>query len=154
MTRHLSGANLAIGLGLILVGLVIAFDASRMQIAPAYARVGPHIFPYLVSIGLVLTGAALAWQAFRPQPASEQEATDWMAVAVIAAGLVAHLNLLRPAGFVPAAIVLFMCVAYAFGSRSYVRDLIVAVGLALAAYIGFSYGLGLQLPPGLLKDIL
>ena len=77
-----------------------------------------------------------------------------MAVAVIAAGLVAHLNLLKPVGFVPAAIVLFMCVAFAFGSRSYVRDFIVAVGLAFAAYVGFSYGLGLQLPPGILKGIL
>ena len=154
MTKHLSGANLAIGLGLVLAGLIIAFDASRMQIAPAYARIGPHIFPYLVAIGLALTGATLAWQAFRPSTAPETEATDWMAVAVIAAGLVAHLNLLKPVGFVPAAIVLFMCVAFAFGSRSYVRDFIVAVGLAFAAYVGFSYGLGLQLPPGILKGIL
>ncbi len=154
MPKNYSGAGLAIGLGLVVTGLVIGFDATRMQVPPAYARVGPQVFPFLIATGIALTGAALAWQSFRPQTVSDAESTDWMAVAVIAAGLVAHLNLLRPAGFVPAAIVLFMCVAFAFGSRSYVRDLIVAVGLAFAAYFGFSYGLGLQLPPGLLKGFL
>ena len=75
-------------------------------------------------------------------------------VAIIVAGLIAHMNLLKPLGFVPAGLILFWSVAFAFGSRRYGRDVIVGLLLALFAYVGFTYGLGLQLPPGILKGLL
>ena len=64
------------------------------------------------------------------------------------------MNLLRPAGFVPAGVVLFMNVTFAFGSRRFGRDAMIGFFLVLFAYIGFTYGLGLQLPPGILKGLL
>ena len=64
------------------------------------------------------------------------------------------MNLLKPLGFVPAGLILFWSVAFAFGSRRYGRDIIVGLLLALFPYIGFTYGLGLQLPPGILKGLL
>jgi putative tricarboxylic transport membrane protein len=64
------------------------------------------------------------------------------------------MNLLRPVGFVPAAMVLFLSVTFAFGSRSFLRDGIVALVLALVAYLGFTRLLGLQLPAGLLQGII
>jgi putative tricarboxylic transport membrane protein len=64
------------------------------------------------------------------------------------------MNALKPLGFVPAGLILFCCVAFAFGSRKYLRDAVVGVLLALVAYVGFKYGLGLQLPPGILEGIL
>jgi putative tricarboxylic transport membrane protein len=59
-----------------------------------------------------------------------------------------------PAGFVVASAALFFMVAYAFGSRRYLRDGISAVVLALVVYVGFTRGLGLTLPPGILEGIL
>jgi putative tricarboxylic transport membrane protein len=63
------------------------------------------------------------------------------------------MNLLKPLGFVPAGVILFWSVAFAFGSRRYGRDLLVGLLLVLFAYLGFTYGLGLQLPPGILKGL-
>jgi len=153
--RVLSG--MAIGLGLIAVGAVIGFDTARMQVLPTYAKVGPQVFPILIATGLVVAGALLAWTARNEHgaaieaPAHDQ--TDWRAVVSICVGLLLQLILLKPLGFVPAAAILFMSVAIAFGSRRYLRDVIVALALAVAAYIGFVYGLGLQLPAGVFSGM-
>jgi putative tricarboxylic transport membrane protein len=153
-----SGAGLAIGFGLIVLAGLIAYSTSRMQIGPAYARIGPHIFPYFVSIGLALVGAYFAWNAWAPgvqrEIQAEGFATDWKALAIIAVGLLVNWAILRPLGFIVAAIVLFLCVSFAFGSRRYLRDIIVAILLALISYLGFRHGLGLQLPPGIFAGIL
>jgi putative tricarboxylic transport membrane protein len=153
--QTISGAGLAIGLGLIAIASVIGFDTMQMQVAPTYARVGPQIFPYIIAIGLALTGAHIAWKSYRggDEVIDEVEPTDWKSVGIIVLGLIAHMNLLKPLGFVPAGLILFMSVAFAFGSRRYGRDALVGFLLVLFAYVGFTYGLGLQLPPGILKGL-
>ena len=157
--QTISGAGLAIGLGLVAIASVIGFETMQMQVPPSYARVGPQIFPYIIAIGMAITGAHIAWKSYRGEDDVAAETddagpTDWKSVAIIAAGLIAHMNLLKPLGFVPAGLILFWSVAFAFGSRRYGRDIIVGLLLALFAYIGFTYGLGLQLPPGILKGLL
>ena len=114
---------------------------------------------YSTARHMAITGAHIAWKSHRGEDDVAAETddagpTDWKSVAIIAAGLIAHMNLLKPLGFVPAGLILFWSVAFAFGSRRYGRDIIVGLLLALFAYIGFTYGLGLQLPPGILKGLL
>lgn len=154
--QKIAGAGLAIGLGLIAIASVIGFETMQMRVPPSYARVGPQIFPYIIALGMALTGAFIAWKSYRggDEVIDEVEPTDWKNVGIILLGLIAHMNLLRPAGFVPAGVVLFMSVTFAFGSRRYRRDAIIGFFLVLFAYIGFTYGLGLQLPPGILKGLL
>ena len=156
--RKSSGAGLLIGLGLIAVAAVVGYDAAMMKVPPTYAKVGPQVFPAVISLGLGLSGLTLAWQALRGRWTAEGEEgaqpTDWLSVGVIALALILHLNLLKPLGFIPAGTMLFMAVAFAFGSRRYLRDLLIGLVLTAAAYIGFAHGLGLQLPPGILKGLL
>ena len=156
--QTISGAGLAIGLGLVAIASVIGFETMQMQVPPSYARVGPQIFPYIIAIGMAITGVHIAWKSYRGEDevAEIEDAgpTDWKSVVIIAAGLIAHMNLLKPLGFVPAGLILFWSVAFAFGSRRYGRDVLVGLLLVLFAYVGFTYGLGLQLPPGILKGVL
>lgn len=150
-----SVAGLMIGLGLIAIAALITFDASAMRVPPVHAKVGPRFFPLLVACGLAISGMAIVWQSWRRTfEQDELWPTDWLAVALIAGGLIVHMNLIRPAGFVPAAFILFMSVTTAFGSRSFLRDGVVGLILALAAYLAFTRLLGLQLPAGLLQGIL
>lgn len=153
-SRSRSVAGLLIGLGLIAIAAVIAMDAMNMRVPPVHSKVGPRVFPYLVSCGLALSGAAIAWQAWSRSFLVEAQETDWGAVAIVAAGLVLQINLLKPLGFVPAAIILFMAVTFAFGSRRFLRDGIVAIILAILTYLAFTRLLGLQLPAGILKGLL
>lgn len=154
----ISGAGIAIGVGLIVIAGLIAYSTSRMQVAPAYARIGPQIFPYFIAAAFALVGAWFVWNSSAPGLKREIQAegfeTDWKALAIIAAGLLANWAILRPLGFIIAATVLFLCVSFAFGSRRYLRDAVVAVVLALVSYLGFRHGLGLQLPPGIFAGIL
>ena len=153
-----SGAGLVIGFGLVLLGCVVFYDASQMQIAPTYARVGPHIFPYFIAFALAAVGAYFAWNSWAPDTTREVVAegfeTDWKALAIIAAGLLIHLNIFKPLGFVISGVFLFLCVSFAFGSRKFLRDGIVAVILVVISYIGFTHGLGLQLPGGILAGLM
>jgi putative tricarboxylic transport membrane protein len=153
--QTIAGAGLAIGLGLIAIASVIGFDTMQMRVPPSYARVGPQIFPYIIAISLALTGARIGWKSYHggDEVIDQVEPTDWKSVGIIVAGLIAHMNLLKPLGFVPAGLILFLSVAFAFGSRRYGRDAIVGLLLVLFAYLGFTYGLGLQLPPGILKGL-
>lgn len=154
MTRNWSLAGLSIGLGLLVVAAVIGYDAAQMRVPPIHAKVGPRVFPIIVSIGLAVCGLALVWQSRSKVsfPDAEGE-TDWTAIAVIAAGLIVHMNILKPLGFVPAGVMLFMSVAFAFGSRKFARDGMIALIVVLITYVSFTRLLGLQLPPGILKGI-
>lgn len=147
-------AGLLIGLGLIAIAAVIAVDAMDMRVPPVHAKVGPRVFPYLVSCGLALSGAAIAWQAWTRNFLVEAQDIDWGAVAIIAAGLVLQINLMKPLGFIPTATILFIAVSFAFGSRRFLRDGLVAVVLVTITYLAFTRLLGLQLPPGILKGLL
>ncbi len=152
----MSRAGLLIGLGLIAIAGVIAVDAMGMRVPPIHAKVGPRFFPLLVSCGLALSGAVVAFQSWRGTFDTEESAhaTDWAAVAIIAAGLVLHLNLLKPLGFIPATLVLFLSVTFAMGSRSYLRDTAVGLVLVLLTYFGFTRLLGLQLPAGIFAGLI
>lgn len=153
-----SGAGLVIGFGLIVLGLVIFYDSTQMQVPPTYARVGPQAFPYFIAAALAAVGAYFVWNAWAPNTRREIVAegfqTDWQALLIIGAGLLIHLNILKPLGFVISGIFLFLCVTFAFGSRNLARDGLVAVILVLASYLGFTRGLGLQLPPGIFAGLL
>jgi putative tricarboxylic transport membrane protein len=152
-------AEVLLGLGVAALGAFIAIESSAIEVSPAYAKVGPQAIPYLVAAGLILFGLLFAGMSLRPtapaaDDAAKAEPTDWRALAIISAGLIAQMLLLVPAGFVIASAILFFCVAFGFGSRRYLRDGAVAILLAVIVYIGFTRGLNLQLPPGVLAGIL
>jgi putative tricarboxylic transport membrane protein len=58
--------------------------------------------------------------------------------------------LMVPAGFVIAGIVMFMMAARGFGSRRWLKNGVIGAILAAMTYAFFNYGLGLNLPAGLL----
>ena len=67
-------------------------------------------------------------------------------VAVFAAGLIAHALLIETAGYVVAALVLFVAVALAFGAPRLLRTVIGGAVLVLVIFYAFTLGLGLGLP--------
>jgi putative tricarboxylic transport membrane protein len=154
MTKKMPVAGLLIGLGLVITAAVIGYDAMNMRVPPIHAKVGPRVFPILVACGLALAGALTLLSARRGDFPEAEGDTDWTALGIIAAGLIVHWNILKPLGFIPAGIVLFLAVSTAFGSRAFLRDAIIAVALVTVTYFGFTRALGLQLPPGILAGLI
>jgi len=169
-----AAAEIILGLGIAALGAFILYEAQAIHVIPIYAKVGPKDIPILVGAILALLGLALAWQGWRAKPAPQLDpptvmdapgskldtpgtggdVTDWIPVVAIAVGLVQQILLFELLGFVPTAAILFFCVSFGFGSRRYLRDVIIAIALAVVAYVGFVHALGLHLPAGILGGVL
>ena len=152
-----------LALAVILFGALVIWQTTQIRLTPAYSQVGPRVIPYIVGAGLVLAGIWLAAAAWRGQPATvstESEdvdptlPTDWRCLGSLVLALVAYLVLIEPAGFVIASAVLFVGAAVAMGSRRFLRDAAAGIVLSVVLYVGFTRGLGLDLPAGLLAGIL
>lgn len=147
-----------LSLALIGYGAYLMVGAGRIRVLPVYSRIGPRFFPYLVAGAALLCGVLLLIAALRGERAEPEggEDVDLSAkdnlrpVIVIAAGLALGAVLMRPAGFVIAATLIFWTVALAFGGRNYVRIAVVGLALSLVSYLSFTRLLDLTLPAGIL----
>lgn len=160
--RGASVPDVLLALGVIGLGVFFAVGAFSVNVDPGYARVGPRFFPFLVAGGLIVVGGLMLVAALRGQrtePAAEEDADpdappSYAAFGWISLGIVLDIVLLNPLGFVIASSVLFACTARGFRSTNPVRDLLGGLMLSLVAYVVFTRGLGLSLPPGVLRGVL
>ncbi len=147
-----------------LFGAAIVWQTTQIRLTPAYSKVGPRTIPYIVGAGLILVGLWLAFEALsgrgpmtgsgESEDADPTLPTDWRRIGLLALALLAYLVLLEPAGFVVASTILFAGAAFAMGSRRYARDIVIGALMAAVLYLGFTRGLGLDLPAGVLAGIL
>jgi putative tricarboxylic transport membrane protein len=152
--RNLRVGEAALGGGVLILGIFIAFETTR-GLGPTSAVVGPALFPYLIAAGLVIVGVSLLREAFTGHIAHEGGfELDWIAVALVSAGLLIQIFLLETLGWIPATALLFIAVARAFGSRRLLTDAVLGVALTAASFVVFNYGLGLNLPGGVVADLI
>lgn len=160
MTRRTTGPDLLVGGFVLLLGALTLWQASVIPTSPIYAQVGPKPVPYVVGAGLLALGAGLFASALRGgwslslEEVQEAPPTNWRALGLLLAGLLANLVLIGPFGFSLAATVQFVLVAAAFGSRRPLRDLAVALVLTLAVWFGFVEVLGVNIGAGLLEGLV
>ncbi len=160
--RHRSLARIApaealIGIGLLLFAGLVHWQTLSIPVSPMYAQVGPRVFPYITTAGLTVFAILLLVQAVRggwQQPDEKEVTLDWKAVAFVTAGLVANVALIGPLGFSAASTIMFVLVAYGFGSRRPIRDAGIGLVLALAAYFGFAKALGVNIGAGVIENLL
>ena len=144
-----------LGGGVLALGLFIAVETALFEVGPSHAAVGPRLFPFLIATGLIVVGLALLRQAFFGHIAHEGGfELDWLAVALVSAGLIAQMLLLDILGWIPATTLLFIAVARAFSSRRLVVDAAIGVALTGLAFVVFTAGLGLDLPTGVIGEML
>ncbi|HEY6630586.1 MAG TPA: tripartite tricarboxylate transporter TctB family protein [Rhizobiaceae bacterium] len=155
--RRQAVPELLIGVGLLAVAAAVLWQIWAIPVSPMYSKVGPTVFPYMTAAGLavlavllIVAGARGGWQ-----PEDEKETpTDWKALGFVAAGLVANVVLIQPLGFTAASVVMFVLVCFGFGSRRPLRDALIALVLALAAYFGFARALGVNIGAGYVENVL
>ena len=148
--RRAALGDLTIAAAVAALGIFMLWEVSTFAVSPGYARVGPRVFPVLVGSGLIIIGLWLAWEAWRSHlPASAGEPPiDWAAFAWVLGGLLVEAALLERIGFILSAALLFVMTARGFGSRRLILDAAIGLAVALIAYLGFTHGLGLDIPAG------
>src|SRR3954463_6785742 len=99
--RRPDTAGMVIAGVLLLIALVIFWDASAMQVATTYGM-GPQAMPYVIATGMVLLAAGnfvLAWRGDFPA----RESFDPKAIVLILGGLAALIAIIGlGGGFIPA----------------------------------------------------
>ena len=152
--------QVAVAAGVLAIGAGILWGSFNLPTGGGYAQVGPGVVPRIVGVGVLLLGALLAREAFTggfrgvDEEAEAHTPMDWRAFAWATAGILAYGLTVVPVGFVPASVVLFLLVARSFGSRRWLLNAVVGLVLAVIIFAIFTYGLGLMLPPGILRPLL
>ena len=152
------GGELAFAGSLLILGLVVLYDTSKMLVPPGSGTVGPQIFPYLVSGFVILISLGLFVQIFRGNlgvPEGTEfgevvEKTDFKSLAMVAGSMLTYPLLIERAGFIIASTVVFFGVAFAYGAKNLLKNLAISVIFSLMVYFAFSKGLNVSLPAGIL----
>jgi len=154
--RRGKAGQVAVSAAVLVLGVLMALGTRQFPEATGYAGVGPRLVPAIVSGALILLGLLLlkeAWTAGFKDVDEDAEAANpahWQAFAWISGGMILNGILMVPAGFVIAGSALFVLAARGFGSVRWVQNALVGALIAALTYAFFNYGLGLNLPRGLL----
>ena len=152
------GGELAFAGSLLILGLVVLYDTSKMLVPPGSGTVGPQIFPYLVSGFVILISLGLFLQIFRGNlgvPEGTEfgevvEKTDFKSLAMVAGSMLTYPLLIERAGFIIASSVVFFGVSFAYGAKNLLKNLAISIIFSLIVYFAFSKGLNVSLPAGIL----
>lgn len=156
-------SELGVALLLLVLGAVVLWDAARIASDLSQrGAVGPKAVPVLVGGLLVVCAVLLGREVLRGRHGEAvggedidlTHRSDWRTVLLLSGAFLANAALVDWAGWVISGTVLFWGSAYALGSRAYLRDLVIAVVLAVASFYLFAVGLGIGLPAGILTGIL
>ncbi|WP_085718817.1 tripartite tricarboxylate transporter TctB family protein [Pseudomonas sp. B28(2017)] len=150
-SRAIVPTQLAIGLGLIALGALLAVGANRFPAEMGFVILPAYVYPWIVAGFLGVVGLLLSYQAltggFRELESGNGAIPGGKSGAAwVTGGLVGVAVLINLIGFVLAAGLLFACSARGFGSRHPLRDLAIGIALTLPIYWLFNAGLGVSLP--------
>jgi putative tricarboxylic transport membrane protein len=143
------------------LGIYTIIDATTLKVGFA-DPVGPRVFPYLIGSVMVVLAVLLAVAAARGQRGEKEEGEDidpdaqpdMMTVLKLVAILVFNIATINILGWAITGAILFAGCAWALGSRTLLRDIIIGAVLSVASWYFFYSGLDIPLSPGILDGIL
>jgi putative tricarboxylic transport membrane protein len=133
-------------------GLAILIGASRIPSGFGYDAVGPAAMPYIIGGGF-LASAILILLDVRRSTEPSGPLSLWPVAAISAALLLAAL-LVEPLGWVPLAALIFLAGALALGDRRIGLNAGIGLAFGVVTFVLFNWGLGLDLPAGVLAPVL
>ncbi|WP_109505508.1 tripartite tricarboxylate transporter TctB family protein [Nocardioides speluncae] len=159
--RRVDRGQYALAALLVLIGGYTVYDATTLNVGFG-DPVGPRAFPYAVGSVLLGLGILLAIVTARGDvPESEEgedvdltHPADWVTLAKLVAVLVFTILTIGVLGWAINGAILFAGSAWALGSRTLIRDVLVGIVLSVGSWYGFYVGLDIPLSPGILDGVL
>lgn len=150
---------IVVALVVLVAGIGVVWMTTLINVSPAYARIGPNVFPRIVGGALALAGLLLLVTAVSGRWACEatdpdEPRPDLVPLIWVGGGLVLNLLLIKAIGFILASTLMYVCIARGFGARRWWFAALVGFVLALVAYYGFARLLGLRMGGGLIEDLI
>jgi putative tricarboxylic transport membrane protein len=156
-------SELGVALFLFALGVLVLVDAAGIpETAGQTGPVGPKAVPFVLGAALVVLSILLAIDVLRGGRGEQEmgedidlsHGTDWRTVLILVGAFLANVVLIEPVGWPVSGAILFFGVAFALGSRHFIRDPLIAIALSIGTWYLFALGLGIELPVGVLKGIL
>ena len=160
-TRRVDKAQYGLAAALAVVGVVTIVDARGLNVGFG-DPVGPRVFAYVIG-GVMVVLAALLVVATARGDVPEAEAgedvdlttrADWVTVAKLVGVMLLNLLLVNTLGWAISGALLFAGCAWALGSRTLVRDLVIGAALSVSSWYFFWVVLDKPLTAGILDGIL
>lgn len=148
--------DVAVGLGVCALAIIVAWQTTLIPDNAVYAKVGPKVIPWLATSLLAVLGVTLTVQGWRGgwEHDAAGEALAYPPLGTLLLGLALNVALIDVVGFIIASTVLFALTARAFGSRRIARDAAIGFLLAAVAYAGFDRVLGYKIGSGLIEGLI
>jgi putative tricarboxylic transport membrane protein len=161
MEKQTDRAQLGLAAVLAVVGVYTIVDARGLSVGFG-DPIGPRVFPYVIGAGMVVLAALLAVATARGDVPEAEEGedvdlttpADWLTVGKLVGVFVLNLLLVNLLGWAITGALLFAGAAWALGSRTPLRDVIVGAVLSVASWYFFYVALGVPLTPGILDGLL
>jgi putative tricarboxylic transport membrane protein len=156
-------SELGVALFLLALGVLVLVDAAGIpQTAGQTGPVGPKAVPFVLGAALVVLSVLLAVDVLRGGRGEQEtgedvdlsHGTDWRTVLLLVGAFLANVVLIERVGWPVSGAILFFGVAFALGSRHFIRDPLIAIALSIGSWYLFALGLGIELPVGVLQGIL
>jgi putative tricarboxylic transport membrane protein len=156
-------SELGVALFLLALGVLVLVDAAGIpETAGQTGPIGPKAVPYVLGAALVVMSVLLAIDVLRGGRGEQEtgedidlsHGTDWRTVLILIGAFLANVVLIERVGWPVSGAILFFGVAFALGSRHFIRDPLIAIALSIGTWYLFALGLGIELPVGVLKGIL
>ena len=159
--QRVDRAQLGLAAVLAVVGIYTIVDARGLNVGFG-DPVGPRVFPYLIGGGMIVLSLLLAVMTARGDVAQAEAGEDvdltsppdWVTVGKLVGILVLNILLVNLLGWAITGALLFAGSAWALGSKTLVRDVIVGAVLSVSSWYFFYSALGVPIPPGILDGIL
>lgn len=137
-----------------LMGAVWLYNAWQLPQGARYAAIGPGLFVTISGAGLFILGIILMVQIHRGESFEAQDAEDAagdqpmdkVAFLTALAAVIIPIFIMRPIGLPLTAMLSFVLVCRAFGSRQWVMNIVIGALVGSLSWLFFRY-LGLQLGP-------
>lgn len=160
-TREIDRGQFVLAGLLVVIGGYTVYDATTLNVGFG-DPVGPRAFPYVIGTVLVGLGALLAVATARgDRPTAEEgedvdltHPSDWATLFKLVAVLVFTILTIDLLGWAVSGAILFAGAAWALGSRTLVRDVLVGTTLSVVSWYAFYVGLDIPLSPGILDGVL
>jgi len=132
-----------------------------MLVPDGTSVISPKSFSYAIGAFLSVASVLLLFEILRgnlgvpdgTEAGDPFQKADFKTMAQVVAAISSNVILLDLLGFIVAATASFWGVAYAFGARKYLKDLMIAIIFSVIVYWSFTQGLNINLPAGIFADI-
>jgi putative tricarboxylic transport membrane protein len=153
--------ELALTALLLIIGLYLIIDGSRITIPGSTNTVGPRFFPYLIGGFTLVVAVILGIRILRgdrgPEDGGEDidpdAPTSWRAVGIISLAFLAQALLINVVGWPLAVTSMFGVVAWSLGARGIIRPLLAGGIVSVIIWLLFVKALGVTLPGGILLEL-